>query len=253
MMLTKTGKFKIFIISLLLVVFSTKLLVLAADETLDPSNKGSISINLRDPTDDSVINAASFSLYTLAEPSQIGGEGAFLYTAAFKNCGIELSPVKADALAKDLAAYAEEHQLAAVSRKTSEGGRVCFSRLADGLYLIVQEGSVAGYYPASPFIVSLPLFKADGSTTCELEANPKIEKADTPEPEPEPPAETEPPVEPGESDPEEPRLIQTGQLHWPIPVLAAAGFILFTFGWPVFFKKENKKDEEDEENEKDEA
>lgn len=249
MMFTKAGKFIIFSMSILLVLFVTRILVFATDREVDSSNQGSICVSLLDPTDGSAINAASFNLYALAEPAQIKGEDTFLYTAAFENCGIEINLEQADALAENMTNYAEDRQIAATSRKFSENGRVCFSGLAAGLYLLVQEGSVAGYYPASPFLVSLPLLKADGSTTYKLEAKPKIEKADIPEPEA--PAETEPPAEPEPPalpDPEAGRLIQTGQLNWPIPVLAAGGFILFSYGWPVFFKKEEKENDEDKKN-----
>lgn len=68
------------------------------------------------------------------------------------------------------------------------------------------------------------------------------------------PGEPEEPNEPGNPDepeitepgkpettpePTGPKLIQTGQLNWPIPMLAVAGLLLFTFGWV-----QNRKSEE---------
>ncbi len=38
-----------------------------------------------------------------------------------------------------------------------------------------------------------------------------------------------------------PTLIQTGQLKWPVPVLAGAGLLLFAIGWVLYFKGESKK------------
>lgn len=38
-----------------------------------------------------------------------------------------------------------------------------------------------------------------------------------------------------------PTLIQTGQLKWPVPVLAGAGLLLFAIGWVFYFKGESKK------------
>ncbi len=37
-----------------------------------------------------------------------------------------------------------------------------------------------------------------------------------------------------------PALIQTGQLRWPIPVLAGAGLLLFAVGWILYFKGKRK-------------
>ena len=42
---------------------------------------------------------------------------------------------------------------------------------------------------------------------------------------------------PPSTQPEDPKLPQTGQLNWPVPVLAAAGLGLFTLGL-ILRKKE---------------
>lgn len=38
-------------------------------------------------------------------------------------------------------------------------------------------------------------------------------------------------------------LIQTGQLNWPIPILAGLGLVLLLLGWGVITEEKNKKDE----------
>ena len=63
------------------------------------------------------------------------------------------------------------------------------------------------------------------------ETEPQI--PDFPETEPD---ETEKPVE--ETDP---GLIQTGQLNWPVPVLAGCGLVLFMLGWILTFMKRKNK------------
>lgn len=40
--------------------------------------------------------------------------------------------------------------------------------------------------------------------------------------------------------PPNPPLIQTGQLNWPIPVLAGLGILLFAMGWVMIFMKRKK-------------
>ncbi|MGN1410000.1 MAG: Cna B-type domain-containing protein [Eubacteriales bacterium] len=63
------------------------------------------------------------------------------------------------------------------------------------------------------------------------ETEPQI--PDLPETEPD---ETEKPVEETE-----PGLIQTGQLNWPVPVLAGCGLLLFMLGWILTFMKRKDK------------
>lgn len=40
--------------------------------------------------------------------------------------------------------------------------------------------------------------------------------------------------------PEEPPLIQTGQLNWPVPFLAGGGVLLFALGWVLAFGKRDR-------------
>ncbi len=89
-----------------------------------------------------------------------------------------------------------------------------------------------------------------------MDASPKVELTPSPE-ETEPSEETQPPEDtetpepsdtteetPEEETDNEPHLPQTGQLNWPIPVLAVGGLATFAGGWKVAFGK-SKKDEED--------
>lgn len=43
-----------------------------------------------------------------------------------------------------------------------------------------------------------------------------------------------------EKPPKTPPLIQTGQMNWPIPLLAGAGILIFAFGWFMTFMKRKK-------------
>ncbi|NLC39535.1 MAG: hypothetical protein GX763_01310 [Clostridiaceae bacterium] len=252
------------LIAFLLLLFSRGLQVFAGGENNGREHKASISLCLRDPLDDSAIKAGRFSLYKVAVPAGVSGEDQelFAYTADFHTCGIELKLEQADLVARQLALFAGDRQLEAADQETVAEGRLSFSGLADGLYLIVQEGSTAGYYALSPFLVTLPMLAADGSLIYELEAKPKIERLADPEP-PRPPEVTEPetapelsappetepgqpegPEGPGKTDPadvDDSRLIQTGQLNWPLPLLATAGFLFFAYGWQGLAGKKDEK------------
>ena len=104
-------------------------------------------------------------------------------------------------------------------------GKATFSGLSVGLYLIVQNEAAEGFSKLSPFLVSIP-YMEDGQYQYHLTAAVKSELEREPEPTPTPP----PPSPP-------PNLPHTGQLNWPVPVLATAGLGLFVLGF-VLRKKE---------------
>ena len=150
-------------------------------------------------------------------------------------------------------------------REVDANGNVNFDDLELGLYLVVQTKASKGYKPVNSFLVSLPMAE-DGEWNYEVDASPKV-GAYTPEPETPPfppdkpdkpdkpdtpdtsenpgnpdnpvaPENPDNPVAPGSPDnpvlpghPDHPVLPQTGQLNWPIPVMAVSGMLLFAYGW----------------------
>ena len=71
--------------------------------------------------------------------------------------------------------------------------------------------------------MSLPFLK-DGDYLYDLDAQAKTELEQVPKP----------PQKPGG------KLPQTGQLNWPVPVLAAAGLTLFGIGWGIRFRRKDQ-------------
>ena len=111
-------------------------------------------------------------------------------------------------------------------KKTADikDGKAIFSDLETGLYLIFQDTASTGYYPLSTFLVSVPYW--DG-TKYQYDVDATVKTAL---------GEMEPtPTETTGSDSTPDKLPQTGQLTWPIPVMAAAGMALFAFGWWLCF------------------
>ena len=113
---------------------------------------------------------------------------------------------------------------------TNTTGTVKFGGLKPGLYLIIQETASKGYTAAKPFLVSVP-YKMDGKYIYDVDATVKSEL--------EPTTQTEPTVPPT-TIPDE-KIPQTGQLTWPVPILAVGGMLLFMLGWWLIFgfRKEN--------------
>lgn len=137
-------------------------------------------------------------------------------------------------------------------------GNAVFEDLELGLYLVAQTKASAGYKAVNPFLVSLPLAE-DGQWLYDVDASPKVgaytpetpETPDTPSTpvspdspstpatpdspdvpnEPSTPADTDTPAQPGR--PANPALPKTGQLNWPVPVMAVSGLLLFAFGWAL--------------------
>lgn len=105
---------------------------------------------------------------------------------------------------------------------TNKTGIVYFKDLEPGLYLIIQEIACKGYTLMDPFLVSLPHLDPDGVYRYDVDASMKPELEHEPDPTV---ATTKPPQ----------RLPQTGQLNWPIPVLASSGMMVFAIGWWLFF------------------
>ena len=153
--------------------------------------------------------------------------------------------------ALDLERWAGEKEIAPLTQQnTDSSGSVSFTSLAQGLYLVGgvthQQGSHR--YQSAPCLISLPSW--DGSTgvwELNVTAFPKLERRgisggdptptptepDTPLP-PDPEDQPVDPVEPPDTPPTPPvgpeKLPQTGQLKWPVPVLAALGMLLLLAG-----------------------
>lgn len=109
-------------------------------------------------------------------------------------------------------------------------GRAVFTDLPTGLYLIIQEEPAEGFTPLGSFLVGVPYLE-DGEYQYDVTATIKSEVEREPEP-------TAPlPTEPG------PSLPQTGQLNWPIPLLAVSGSVLFIAGWILCFGNKRERHE----------
>lgn len=102
-----------------------------------------------------------------------------------------------------------------------KNGIAKFTGIPRGLYLIHQETAAEGYNKLASFLVTLPY---KGSMEVSVRTKTELER------EAEPVTGSSRPPSSGNQ-----KLPQTGQLTWPIPWMAAAGMLLFAFGWWLFF------------------
>ena len=110
---------------------------------------------------------------------------------------------------------------------SNDSGTVVFLNLLPGLYLIAQEAETPDYSKINAFLVSVPYLE-EGTYVYDVTARSKTAL------EQEVPETTEP-----EEDKDD-KLPQTGQLNWPVPVLAVSGLAVFVLGWYLRFGR--KKD-----------
>lgn len=287
-----------------MLLFSTSLSAFAG-EAVDLNRKGSLVLTLRDSANDhKPIPGGTFTVYPVASVKYENFNIAYSFTPEFADCGVDLNDLNVQGLGGQLEDYAVAHELTGITQTADKNGVAVFVGLPLGLYLVMQEGNVEGYYAISAFLASVPMRGADGEWVYDVDASPKAE------------------VNPGETTSlsvkkvwndngkERPSsvtvqllkgnevvetvtlsdsnqwyftwddlscdyewsvkeinvpsgytagyyisdnvttitntssLIVTGQLNWPVPVLAGCGVLLFAGGWFLTFVRKKKTNEE---------
>lgn len=159
------------------------------------------------------VSGGSLTLYRVGE---LNAEGTgFVLCSCFVDSGVVLNEVSDPDKAAALAVYVAQQSIEGITLQND--GSVCFEGLPAGLYLIVQQESAENFEPICPFLISIPM-AVNGTYTFAVNASPKVDLQ---------PMET---METTETADIVPSLPQTGQLKWPIPVLALAGTVLLAFG-----------------------
>lgn len=249
-------------------------------EVVDLSRTGSIKVSLYDSETSEAVGGGTLTLYRVAKVQKDNANLSFVYTNGFEDCGVELGDLSegelAGRLAEKIAATAESTTV-----EISDFGTAEFGDLEVGLYLVVQTTAAENYNVINPFLVSVPIqengsyiYDVDALPKVGTAAKKTPEPPDTPDtPDtPDKPEEENPntPAAPGPDNPdgwvlgangekiylnpEAPSpdnpnghvmgahgLPQTGQLNWPIPVLAVIGVVLVAAG--IELKKGTRKDE----------
>ncbi len=192
-----------------------------AEPIPDPEQTGSITVQMtyRGET----VPGGSVTLYRLA-----GLDDAYQYISEpeFAGCSVDLNGTLTASAAKTLADYAKRNHISGQTKSLGADGTAVFSPLETGLYLLVQQEAGSGYLPINPFFADVPQ-QIGKELIYDVDASPKCAPEST---KPTKPAE---PAEP--SKPHTPNIPQTGQLNWPVPVMAALGLSLFAAGWFLRF------------------
>lgn len=216
------------LLALLCVIFLLAAMVVpaAAAETVDMTRKGSLSITMT--YRGKAVPGGKLTIYRVAEiVCDEYWNYSFRYLPAYEDCEIPVEDLDNSKLAKTLAAIVKKDKLTGIRKTINNKGKVTFTDLELGLYLVVQTTAAPGYSKIEPFVVTVP-GQEDGAYVYDVDATPKMDL----EPEPTEPRPTRPSG----------KLPQTGQLNWPVPVLLSLGLLCFLGGWCL--RSGKKKDYE---------
>lgn len=257
------------LLAALLFLFGTALVAYAADAAdLDMERTGSVTLTLADSSVNTV-SGGELSIYQVASLYLDDGDMAYAYTEAFLGCTAALD-VTDTSLAKTLAQFAADNDVSGTAASVRKDGTVAFDGLELGLYLLVQTADSDSYVGITPFVVTVPIdsdghweYAVDATPKVvtvsvagegEFDESEDIDESeDTDESE-----ETDESEDTGGSDGSgsdesgsdgsaetgtttsesasetitttDTILPQTGQLYWPVPLLAAGGLLLFILG-----------------------
>lgn len=220
----------------------------AAQAYPDLTRTGSILVCVLD-TEGTPVPGGELQCFQVAKLTNAG----YVPVNGFESSGVSLDTFLSDGtgaaeLAKELI-QKRPANAKFVSAEPNEAGKVLFSQLELGLYLVSQSVPADRYHALDPFLVTVPLSE-NGLWIYDIDAAPKVGRA-SPAPTTTPTTEpsTTPTATPTASTTSTPtgrpisRLPQTGQLRWPVPVLAGMGLVFLLIGW-ILSKRQEKRNED---------
>lgn len=164
------------------------------------------------------VPGGTLALYKVGDVVEDDGNYSFVPVEAIQADIPKFGDIQSPDLAGKLAKL--EKKLTSVTAKPvtiDKKGTATFTDLRFGLYLVVQKTAASGYGKTSPFLVSVPyLYKDEYKYNVTSQPKTDLEREVKP---------TTPPSSGGGG-----KLPQTGQLWWPVPVLAAVGLLMIVIG-----------------------
>lgn len=214
-----------------LLLFGMAVSVSAAD-VVDQNRKGSLTVTME--CDGEKLNSGSLIIYCVGH--YVPADKHFVLIPELLETGIMDEPLSDAQFSEKLAELVRQKGIPGTTAPIRKGKAV-FADLPVALYLVTQKETSRGYYPINPFLIVMPQSEG-GKYIYDQTAEPKVTLDPRPtEPTPPtPPAETE-----GQTDTpsEESELPQTGQLNWPVPVMAVLGLSLLVLGLYLCYGKKN--------------
>lgn len=183
----------------------------------DLSQNGSITFVM--DLDGELLDGGELNLYRIGDVTEDNGNYFFTLIDELDGSDLTLEDVDDPILPEQLLTIAKVVELEKLSAPIEDGAAV-FPDLPNGLYVVWQDAEDAtdGFAAIQPFLISVPRFR-NGEYELDVIADPKVPLETAP------PETTVPPTTPDE------KLPQTGQLNWPVPVLALSGAVLLILGF----------------------
>lgn len=207
----------------------------AAHPVLDAQKDGQCSITVTMTYRGKALPGGTLVLYKVGDVAEEDGNYSFVPVEAIRGDFAQFGDIQSPDLAGKLSKLEDKlTPVTALPQKVGEDGKVTFLNLPFGLYLVVQKTAASGYGKTAPFLVSVPYLYAD-EYQYDVTSQPKTDlKREVPT------KPTSPTTKPTTSSGGGKKLPQTGQLWWPVPVLACAGLGCIAVG---LFRRWEARDE----------
>lgn len=206
----------------------------AAQPVPDESLNGHCSITVSMTYKGKAVRGGKLALYKVGDVAENDGNYSFVPVKKIQADIPAFGDIESPELAGKLAKL--EKKLTPVTADpvtVDKDGNATFSDLTFGLYLVVQKTAASGYGKTAPFLVSVPYLYAD-KYQYDVTSQPKTDLVREVPTKPTSPT-TKPTTSGGGK-----KLPQTGQLWWPVPVLACAGLGCIAVG---LFRRWEARDE----------
>lgn len=139
--------------------------------TIDLSKKGSISVTLKEKSENVLIDGAEITIYHIGDAS-IKDNNLVFNKREELTCDVSLDNLKDTKLVSDIAKCINDNIIKYVG--TTDNGKVTFNNLNQGLYLVTQTKSTEGYSDIDSFLVAIPKVE-DNKWIYNINALPKVD------------------------------------------------------------------------------
>ena len=139
--------------------------------TIDLSKKGSISVTLKEKSENVLIDGAEITIYHIGAAS-IKDNNLVFNKREELTCDVSLDNLKDTKLVSDIAKCINDNVIKYIG--TTNNGKVTFNNLNQGLYLVTQTKSTEGYSDIDSFLVAIPKVE-DNKWIYNINALPKVD------------------------------------------------------------------------------
>ena len=191
-----------------------------AERGIDLDAEGSVLLRMR--YEGKPVTGGLLRLIRVGDVEEENGSYSFRLLPELGGERLDQAALDRPGLADELAAKPAVESLPGQSKGFDEKGEALFSEnVKPGLYLLVQTQACPGFQKLKPILVSVPMYNPETDSydyQVDATVKPALDRDAEPTPSPSP------------SPSPDPHLPQTGQLNWPVPVMAGLGLLLLALG-----------------------